>query len=88
MARRRHTEEQILRILKEAEAGGKTPEVCRRHGITPKTFCRWRSKYGGLELSEMKRLRQIEDKNRRLKQLVAELTLDKQALEVMLSKKV
>jgi len=88
MARRRHTEEQILRILKEHEAGGKVPEVCRRHGITPNTLYRWRSKYGGLELSEMKRLRQLEDENRRLKQLVAELTLDKQALEVMLSKKV
>jgi len=86
--RRRHTEEQILKILKEQEAGGKTAEVCRRHGITPNTFYRWKSKYGGLELSEMKRLRQLEDENRRLKQLVADLTLDKQALEIMLSKKV
>ena len=88
MARRRHTEEQILKILREHEAGGKIPEICRRHGITPNTLYRWRSKYGGLELSEMKRLRLLEDENRRLKQLVAELTLDKQALEVMLSKKV
>jgi putative transposase len=88
VTRRRHTEEQILKILKEHEAGGKIPEVCRRHGITPSTLYRWRSKYGGLELSEMKRLRQLEDESRRLKQLVADLTLDKQALEVMLSKKV
>ena len=87
MARRRHTEEQILNILKEQEAGAKTPEVCRRHGISPNTFYRWKSKYGGLELSEMKRLRQLEDENRRLKQLVADLSLDKQALEVMLGKK-
>ena len=86
--RRRHTEEQILRILQEQEAGAKTPDLCRRHGISPNTFYRWRMKYGGLELSEMKRLRQLEDENRRLKQLVADLTLDKQALEVMLSKKV
>lgn len=87
MARRRHTEEQIVRILKEHEAGGKAPDLCRRHGVSTQTFYRWKSKYGGLELSEMKRLRLLEDENRRLKQLVAELTLDKQALELMLSKK-
>lgn len=85
--RRRHAEEQILKILKEHEAGAKTPELCRRHGISVNTFYRWKSKYGGLELSEMKRLRQLEDENRRLKHLVADLTLDKQALELMLSKK-
>jgi len=87
MARRRHTEEQILQILKEHEAGAKTPDLCRRHGVSTHTFYRWKSKYGGLELSEMRRLRQLEDENRRLKQLVADLTLDKQALELMLSKK-
>jgi len=87
MARRRHTEEQILQILKEHEAGAKTPDLCRRHGVSSHTFYRWKSKYGGLELSEMKRLRQLEDENRRLKHLVADLTLDKQALELMLSKK-
>lgn len=87
MARRRHTEEQILKILKEQEAGAKTPDLCRRHGVSPNTFYRWRTKYGGLELSEMKRLRRLEDENRRLKGLVADLTLDKQALELMLSKK-
>jgi len=87
MARRRHTEEQILRILKEHEGGAKTPDLCRRHGVSTHTFYRWKSKYGGLELSEMRRLRQLEDENRRLKHLVADLTLDKQALELMLSKK-
>jgi putative transposase len=87
MARRRHTEEQILQILREHEAGAKTPDLCRRHGISSHTFYRWKSKYGGLELSEMRRLRQLEDENRRLKHLVADLTLDKQALELMLSKK-
>ena len=87
MTRRRHTEEQILQILKEHEAGAATSDLCRRHGISSHTFYRWKSKYGGLELSEMRRLRQLEDENRRLKHLVADLTLDKQALELMLSKK-
>jgi len=87
MARRRHTEEQILQILKEHEAGAATADLCRRHGVSTHTFYRWKAKYGGLELSEMRRLRQLEDENRRLKHLVADLTLDKQALELMLSKK-
>jgi putative transposase len=87
MARRRHTEEQIIRILKESEAGAKTAELCRKHGISTNTFYKWKSKFGGMDVSEAKRLRQLEDENRRLKHLVADLTLDKQALEVMLSKK-
>jgi putative transposase len=87
MARRRHTEEQILQILREHEAGASTSDLCRRHGVSTHTFYRWKSKYGGLELSEMRRLRQLEDENRRLKHLVADLTLDKQALELMLSRK-
>ena len=87
MARRRHTEEQILQILREHEAGVGTADLCRRHGVSPHSFYRWKAKYGGLELSEMRRLRQLEDENRRLKHLVADLTLDKQALELMLSKK-
>jgi putative transposase len=87
MARRRHTEEQILQILREHEAGAATADLCRRHGVSPHSFYRWKAKYGGLELSEMRRLRQLEDENRRLKHLVADLTLDKQTLELMLPRR-
>jgi putative transposase len=87
MARRRHAEDQILQILREHEAGAKTPDLARRHGVSNQTFYRWKSQYGGLELSEMRRLRQLEDENRRLKDSVAGLTLDKQALELRLSRK-
>jgi putative transposase len=85
--RRRFTEEQIISILKESEAGAKTPDLCRQHGISTQTYYRWKRKYGGLEVNEARRLRQLEDENRKLKQLVAELTLDKQALKVMLETK-
>jgi len=88
MPRKRFTEEQIIHILKESEAGAKTDALCRRHGISPQTFYRWRSKFGGMDVSEAKRLRRLESENQELKQLVAELTLDKKALEYMLSKKV
>ena len=81
MARRRHTEEQIVRILKEHEAGGKAPDLCRRHGVSTQTFYRWKSKYGGLELSEAKRLKQLEEENRRLKRIVADQVLDIQMLK-------
>jgi putative transposase len=64
MKRARFSEEQIISILKEAEAGGKVTELCRRHGISDATFYTWRSKYGGLEISEMRRLRQLEEENR------------------------
>lgn len=87
MRRKRFTEEQIIQILKEGDAGAKTDDLCRRHGVSRNTFYRWRSKYGGMEVSEARRLRQLESENRQLKQLVAELTLDKKALEYMLSKK-
>ena len=73
-------------VLKQAQAGVKTAEICRQHGISEQTFYRWKAKYGGLELSEAKRLRQLEDENRKLKQLVADLSLDKQALQDVLSK--
>ena len=74
-------EEQIIAILKEGEAGVKTNELCRRHGISTQTFYRWRTKYGGLEVSEARRLKQLEDENRRLKALVAELSLDNRFLK-------
>ena len=87
MQGKRFTEEQIIGILKESEAGAKPREVCRRHGISEQTFYRWRSKYGGMDVREARRLKELERENHKLKQLVAELTLDKQALQEMLSKK-
>lgn len=87
MRRKRFTEEQIIGILKEAEAGAKSADLCRRHGISEQTFYRWKAKYGGMEISDARRLKQLEDENRRLRQAVADLTLDNQALKLVLSKK-
>ena len=87
MRQSRFREEQIIGVLKEAEAGMKTAEVCRKHGISDATYYKWKAKYGGLEVSEARRLRQLEDENRRLKHLVADLTLDNQALKTVLAKK-
>ncbi len=84
MRGKRFTEEQIIRVLKEGEAGAKPGELCRRHGITEQTYYRWRRKYGGLEVSEAKRLKALEEENRRLKGLLADQLLDNQALKVML----
>ena len=75
MKRSKFTDEQILAIVKEGEAGRKVADLCRTHGITDQTYYRWKAKYGGMELSEMQRLKQVEDENRRLKQIVAEQTL-------------
>jgi putative transposase len=82
----RFSEEQIIGILREAEAGAKTPEVCRRHGISEATFYKWKAKYGGLEISEARRLKSLEDENRRLKKLLAEAMLDNAALKDLLGK--
>ncbi len=86
MKRSRFNEEQIIGVLKEAEAGAKVSELCRRHGISDATFYTWRSKYGGLEISEMRRLRQLEEENRRLKSIVADQALDLRALKDVLAK--
>jgi putative transposase len=83
----RYTEEQLIGILKESEAGAKTQDLCRKYGISTATFYKWRNKYGGLEISEARRLRLLEEENRRLKHLVADLTLDNQALKAINSKK-
>jgi putative transposase len=87
MRQSRYTEEQIIGVLKQAEAGMKTAEICRQHGISSATLYKWKEKYGGLEVSEARRLRQLEDENRRLKQIVADLTLDNQALKTVVAKK-
>src|SRR5579862_5953191 len=82
----RFSEEQIIGILREHEAGAKAPELCRRHGISDATFYKWKAKYGGLEVSEARRLKALEDENRRLKKLLAEAMLDNAALKDILGK--
>ena len=87
MKRKRFTEEQIIGILKEHELGAKTAEVCRKHGISEATFYKWKSKYGGLDVSEAKRLKTLEEENTKLKKLLADAMLDNAALKDLLSKK-
>jgi putative transposase len=87
MKRTRFTEEQIIGILKEAEAGAKTAELARRHGVSEATIYNWKAKYGGLEVSEAKRLRALEEENAKLKRLLADTMLDNAALKDLLSKK-
>ena len=87
MKRLRFTEEQIIGVLREQEAGMKTADVCRKHGISDATFYKWKAKYGGLEVSEAKRLRALEDENGRLKRMLADAMLDNAALKDLLGKK-
>jgi len=87
MKRKRHTEEQIIGILKEHEAGVKTADLCRKHGISEATLYNWKAKYGGLEVSDARRLKGLESENAKLKKLLAEAMLDNAALKDLLTKK-
>ena len=87
MKRVRFSEEQIIGVLKEAEAGAKTADLARRHGVSEATIYNWKAKYGGLEVSDAKRLRALEDENAKLKRLLAEQMLDMAAMKELLSKK-
>lgn len=87
MKRQRHTEEQIIQVLQEAAAGAKVDDVCRRHGISQPTFYKWKQKFGGMEVNDARRLRLLEDENRKLKKLVADQALDNMVLKDLLSKK-
>lgn len=87
MKRSRFSEEQIIAILKEHEAGVATAEVCRRHGVSSATFYKWKAKFSGLEVSDAKRLRQLEDENAKLKRLLAEAMLDNAMLKEIAVKK-
>jgi putative transposase len=86
MKKSRFSEEQIVGILKQHEAGKKTADVCREHGISAATFYHWKGKYGGLEVSDAKKLRHLEEENAKLKRVVADLTLDNVVLKDLLSK--
>lgn len=84
--KKRFTEEQIIRVLKEAEAGAKTADICRTHGISEATFYNWKAKFGGMDVSDAKRLKQLEAENAKLKRLLADAELDKLMMKELLSK--
>ncbi len=86
MKKTRHSEEQIIGVLKQMEAGRKVPELARELGVSEATLYTWKSKYGGMEVNEARRLKELEDENRRLKQLVADLSLDREALKGVIRK--
>ena len=87
MKRKRFTEEQIIAVLKEHELGAKSSDLCRKHGISEATFYNWKSKYGGMDVSEAKRLKGLESENAKLKRLLADAMLDNAALKDLISKK-
>ncbi|WP_035353668.1 transposase [Edaphobacter aggregans] len=87
MARKGHTEEEILRVLREAESGGTVVEVCRKHGISQQSFYLWKKKYAGSGLSALRELRQLRGENSKLKRLVADLSLDRHILQEIVAKK-
>ena len=86
MVRKKYTEEQIIAILKEGEAGAKIGELCRKYGISDATYYNWKRKYAGMTVSDVRRLKGLEEENRRLKQIVGEQALDIRALKELLSK--
>ena len=86
MVRKKYTEEQIIAVLREGEAGAKIADLCRKYGMSDATYYNWKAKYAGLTVSELKRLKALEEENRRLKQIVGEQALDIRALKELLSK--
>jgi putative transposase len=86
MVRKKYSEEQIIAVLREAEAGAKPADLCRKYGMSDATYYNWKAKYAGMTASDLKRLKSLEEENRRLKQIVAEQALDNRALKELLSK--
>ena len=87
MKQKRFTENQIIKILKEAEAGISVTDLCRKHGFSSSTFYKWKAKYGGMDASALRRLKELEEENRRLKQMYAELSLEHKVLKDIVEKK-
>jgi putative transposase len=87
MKKSQYSEYKIVKILNEVEAGSTVQEVCRQYGISPSTFYRWKAKYGGMEASDIRRLKELEEENRRLKQMYADLSLDHEVLKDLLDAK-